>query len=373
MLSVRECAERVMAGENKDNANMGAPSREDELRSVNQELQTVNSELRLKLEAVSRAHHDLQNLMAATDFVALLLDSNLCIKQFTDRVTGLFGLTPGDEGRPISDFTHQLEYDDLLKDARAALADLTPIRREVKSRDGRWYDVFMRSYRTTGRIDGVVVTFVDITDRQSWEQRQNMLLRELTHRVKNTLAIVQSIANQTLRHSSSREDFVDRFSGRLAALAGAHSLMVQSDWQGADFEALARVQLDPYASEGMARLNLQGPPIILPADLATPFGLVLHELAANAAKYGSLSRDEGSVSLTWDEGRLRGERVLKVIWKEKDGPPVRRAARAGFGTALIEQGIPNAKVKREFAPEGFVCTIELPVPEAPDGRVQAPD
>lgn len=352
------------AGDNQHNANMDGPSREEELQSISKDLQTVNRELELKLEAVSRAHSDLQNLMAATDFGVLLLDSKLCIKQFTDRLTSLFGIIPGDEGRSITDFAHQLEYDDLVKDARAVLADPAPIRCEVKSRDGRWYDVRLRPYRTADGIDGVVVTFLDITDRQSWERRQNMLLHEQTHRVKNTLAIVQSIANQTLRHSGSREDFVERFSGRLAALASAHNLMVQSDWQGAGFEALARVQLDPYASENAARLKLQGPAITLPADLATPFGLVLHELAANAAKYGSLSRDEGTVTLIWSETGQGDRRMLKVIWQEQGGPPVRRNNRVGFGTALIEHGIPNAKVSREFNVAGFTCTIELPMPEA---------
>ena len=99
----------------------------EELQSINEELQTVNSELKLKLEAISRAHSDLQNLMAATDFGTLFLDSGLRIKRFTDRVTELFSITQSDEGRPITDFAHQLEYDDLVKDARAVLADLAPI------------------------------------------------------------------------------------------------------------------------------------------------------------------------------------------------------------------------------------------------------
>jgi two-component system CheB/CheR fusion protein len=340
----------------------------EELQSINEELQTVNSELKLKLEAISRAHSDLQNLMAATDIGTLFLDSSLRVKRFTDRATDLFSLTATDEGRPITDFAHRLEYDDLINDARAVLADLAPIRREIRSRDGRWYDVRLRPYRTVdNKIDGVVITFVDITDRlqvetalreserslsqqkrlvelsrdpvfvwdyddgilewnrgceelygytaaeavgktklelfgttvpgssfeamketllreghwsgelrqrakdghiltvesriqmealdgkrlvlestrdisdrKTWEDRQQLLLRELTHRVKNTLAIVQSIANQTLRNTGSREDFVERFSARLAALGAAHGLLVQSDWQGADMEAMAR-------------------------------------------------------------------------------------------------------------------------------------
>src|SRR5262249_39986533 len=128
------------------------------------------SELKLKLEAISRAHSDLQNLMAATDFGTLFLDSSLRIKRFTDRVTELFSVTPADEGRAITDFAHQLEYDDLIKDARTVLSDLAPIRRELKSRNGRWYDMRLRPYRTVDdKIDGVVITFVDVSDRRQVE------------------------------------------------------------------------------------------------------------------------------------------------------------------------------------------------------------
>jgi two-component system CheB/CheR fusion protein len=163
----------------------------EELQSVNEELQTLNTELKLKLEAVSRAHSDLQNLVAATDFSTLFLDSALRIKRFTDRVTELFSITPTDEGRPITDFAHQLDYDDLVKDPRAVLSDLVPIRREVRSRAGRWYDVRMRPYRTVDdKIDGVVLTFVDVTERRQVEEalreserqlRQQKRLVELSH------------------------------------------------------------------------------------------------------------------------------------------------------------------------------------------------
>jgi two-component system CheB/CheR fusion protein len=155
----------------------------EELQSINEELQTVNSELKLKLEAISRAHSDLQNLMAATDFGTLFLDSSLRIKRFTERVTELFSVTPADEGRPITDFTHQLEYDDLIKDARAVLSVLAPIRREMKSRSGNWYDMRLRPYRTVDdKIDGVVITFVDISDRRKVEdalRESERKLREL--------------------------------------------------------------------------------------------------------------------------------------------------------------------------------------------------
>jgi two-component system CheB/CheR fusion protein len=152
----------------------------EELQSINEELQTVNSELKLKLEAISRAHSDLQNLMAATDFGTLFLDAGLRIKRFTERVTELFSITPTDEGRPITDFAHQLQDDDLIKDARAVLTDLAPVRREVKSRAGKWYDMRLRPYRTVVyKIDGVVITFVDISDRRQVEETLREKEREL--------------------------------------------------------------------------------------------------------------------------------------------------------------------------------------------------
>jgi two-component system CheB/CheR fusion protein len=154
----------------------------EELQSVNEELQTVNTELKLKLETISRAHSDLQNLLAATDFATLFLDTGLRIKRFTERATEIFSITPSDEGRPISDFSHQLEYDDFVGDLRRVLSDLAPIRREVRSRNNVWYDARMRPYRTVdNRIDGVVITFVDITERLRTEDelRQQKRLVEV--------------------------------------------------------------------------------------------------------------------------------------------------------------------------------------------------
>jgi len=153
----------------------------EELQSINEELQTVNSELKSKLELISRANSDLQNLLAATDFGTLFLDSGLHIKRLTDQVRELFSITMSDEGRPITDFAHQLEYEALVKDARSVIADLVPVRREVRSRQGRWYDLRMRPYRTVeDKIDGVVITFVDVTERRSMEEKLKLLLAKAT-------------------------------------------------------------------------------------------------------------------------------------------------------------------------------------------------
>ena len=187
-----------------------------------------------------------------------------------------------------------------------------------------------------------------------------MLLSELTHRVKNTLAIVQSIAHQTMNASKSREEFVKSLDGRLAALANAHTLLVESEWQGAELGALARNQFAAYMSGDLDRLRIKGDPILLPADLATPFGLVLHELATNATKYGALSNDEGTVDLSWHL-KSGNPPILTVIWRERGGPPVKDPGPPGFGTVLIARGIPDARIGHQFHPDGIVCRIELPL------------
>jgi two-component system CheB/CheR fusion protein len=466
----------------------------EELQSINEELQTVNSELKLKLEAISRAHNDLRNLMATTDFGTLFLDASLRIKLFTERVTELFSITPADEGRPITDFAHQLDYAGLIKDARAVLSDLAPTRREVRSRADRWYDVRLRPYRTVDdRIDGVVITFVDITERRQSEEalraseqrlrqekrlvelsrepifvwqfdagvvdwnrgseelygysraealgqvkdrllrtevpgssfealkrelaesgnwtgelhqktkdgrdlvvesrielvvidgrrivfestrdvterkqqegRQQLVLRELAHRVKNTLTVVQSIAHQTRRTSESSNEFVERFDARLEALARAHDLLVQADWEGADLGGLVRAQLEPYMADNVGRLQMSGPPVVLTADQATPFALVLHELATNAAKYGALSNLKGVIDLAWTMSTR--DRRLKLVWQERGGPPTKPQRQNGFGSVLIQKSIPDATVKHDLRQEGLICTIELPLPDASEAR-----
>ena len=137
----------------------------EELQSINEELQTVNAELKIKFDSVSRANNDLQNLMASTDVGTLFLDSQLRIKRFTPRISELFNIEAADEGRSITEFTHRLDYPDFTEDAQSVLKNLSVIEREIAS-DGRWFLTRFRPYRTVDdRIEGVVCTFVDITER----------------------------------------------------------------------------------------------------------------------------------------------------------------------------------------------------------------
>jgi two-component system CheB/CheR fusion protein len=214
----------------------------------------------------------------------------------------------------------------------------------------------------------VLETSRDVTQRRALQERQQLLLSELTHRVKNTLAVVQAIAHQTEVTSTSPAQFVERFSGRLAALATAHGLLVQSDWQGADLAALTRVQLQAYASDGR-RMRIEGPAVSLPAELATPVGLVLHELATNAAKHGALSRSGGEVGVTWELSGRDGQRVLQLTWRETGGPQAAESAPCGLGSKLIDNAIPGARVRRQLGVDGLKCTIELPLPAEQDRAV----
>jgi len=348
----------------------------EELQSINEELQTVNSELKFKLDSVSRANSDLHNLMAAMDFGTLFLDSALRINRFTPKLGELFSITPGDIGRPITDFAHQLDYDTLADDAQTVLKELTPIEREVGSRTGRWYLARFRPYRTVDdKIDGVVVTFLDVTERRGMEEalrardeRQRLLLDELTHRVKNILTVVQGVVHQTWR-AGARDDFLERVDGRLAALAESQNLLVASDWRGADLQSLIEGQLAPHVVDRPGRLRLTGGPLSLPASVATPLGLVLHELATNAVKYGAFSNEKGHVDLSWTTIEGNPETLLKVTWQEHDGPPVRPKPTSGFGSRLIRHGLPGATVRHEFEKDGVTCEIEVPLP--PDSETTA--
>jgi two-component system CheB/CheR fusion protein len=236
-----------------------------------------------------------------------------------------------------------------------------------RTKDGRELIVDSRLELVT--VEGRRLVFEsgrDITERKQWEQHQRLLLRELNHRVKNTLAVVQAIAHQTLRTAKTNKDFVQAFEGRVAALGSAHDLLVRSDWKGADLKSLAREQLKPHISHDPSRAQIEGPPVLLPPGLASPFGFVIYELATNAAKYGAWSVPAGTVSLNWSLVPGNPSTWLKFEWKESGGPPVNPPTDKGFGSVLIEKGIPQARVNREFKPSGVVCTVEVPLQSTPE-------
>ena len=215
------------------------------------------------------------------------------------------------------------------------------------------------------RGGGVAITLSDITERKSADARQRLLVNELNHRVKNSLATVQAIAAQSLRGPEVPTAARERFIARLLALARANDVLVAETWAGASLAALAAEMAGPHG--GGERFAIAGPEMHLAPTLATAMALGLHELATNAAKYGALSTPHGQVALSW---RLEGkgaERRFVLTWQESGGPPVAEPGPAGFGTRLIERGLAHelkAQVQLIYAPDGLLFTLSAPLSDS---------
>jgi two-component system CheB/CheR fusion protein len=204
---------------------------------------------------------------------------------------------------------------------------------------------------------------IDIGDRKRAEQERELLANELTHRVKNTLAVVQALAVQT--EASSVEAFREALVRRLGALAAAHDLLLGSNWQSANLQVLITNLMSAYRSERGNRIDIDGPAVTVTARQALGLSLVLHELAANAAKYGSLSNAKGRVELSWhNENAPDGHRMLHLHWRERGGAKVVPPTRRGFGVQLIERVSEyelEGDVKLTFDPKGLICEIAFPL------------
>jgi two-component sensor histidine kinase/integral membrane sensor domain MASE1 len=210
-----------------------------------------------------------------------------------------------------------------------------------------------------GSVQAVAAIVVEITERNQAEARQRLLLRELNHRVKNSLAVVQAIARQTVAGATSPAAFVEAFEGRLRAVALTHNLLTDSNWRGAQLASLVREELRAHAGDG--RVAITGEDVLLNPDLSGTLGLVVHELATNAAKHGSLSVPTGRVAVGWTVGPRDGAPQLDLLWRETGGPAASPPARRGFGSMLIERSLGKGRVGLNFAPSGLVCRIELPL------------
>ncbi|MEE1657908.1 PAS domain S-box protein [Microvirga sp. CF3062] len=206
----------------------------------------------------------------------------------------------------------------------------------------------------------------EITERKLWEERQHLLINELNHRVKNTLATVQSLAAQSFRDvgASSGPNFT-AFQERLFALARAHDILTRDNWEGAELRDIVGEVIEPYCRESSGRCDIDGPRVRLTPSMALALSMAVHELATNAAKYGALSVSTGQVSISWSV--LPGNpRQLTLCWQEQGGPPVAFPKRKGFGTRLIERSLAQelaGEVSLAYVPTGVVCTVKAPLPE----------
>lgn len=204
-------------------------------------------------------------------------------------------------------------------------------------------------------IYGCIVTMTDVTERKAIEKRQTLLMSELTHRVRNTLTLVMSIANRTITGAKDLAEFRSSFSNRLQALAATHNLLAVGVWDALTLEELLTAELAPYVSIGSERIQLEGGNARVSADTAVALGLIFHELVTNAVKYGALSNENGTVSIR----ALREDYAVKIVWQELGGPVVVHPEKMGFGQTLIARGLGQG-TKVEFLPEGVVCTMSVP-------------
>jgi PAS domain S-box-containing protein len=255
--------------------------------------------------------------------------------------------------------------------ARAARGR-APLQAEFRSAAlGSWVSA---SFYPQADGGGLSVYFRDVGARKEAEERQALLLKELAHRVKNTLALVLSLARQTGARATAVADFLGLFEGRLRALAVVHELLTESGWRSASLVALARLVLAAHAGpgeEGEGRITaaIEDDVPLRPAA-AQDLVLVLHELATNAAKHGALSAPGGAVAL---EGRVEGGELI-LVWREAGGPPAAPPAARGFGSTLLEQAVAHqqgGRVELDWRPEGLACTLRLPLAAVMDGSARA--
>ncbi len=238
-------------------------------------------------------------------------------------------------------------------------------------KDGRviWIAVRSSTVRdATGHFLYGVRVVQDVTERKEAEDRQKLLIDELNHRVKNTLATVQSLATQTARGTDLPEAFRQAFEGRLIALSQAHDQLTRRHWKSADLRDIVEGATAPHLArpqDAPNQIAIEGEPIMVTPRVALTLALGLHELTTNASKYGALSAPAGRIEVRWQIERRPSQRpLLRIEWRERDGPPVRAPKRQGFGTRFIMGSVASelqGHAKLDYDPAGVVCTMEIPL------------
>ncbi len=257
---------------------------------------------------------------------------------------------------------HQIARESIARDDRYVETEL-----QIIWPDGspRW--LLLRAEllgETSGMPTRAVGVALDITERKKAEDHQRLLINELNHRVKNTLATVQSIATQSLRNAETAAGARDAVEGRLFALSRAHDVLTRANWDGAYLREVVHRALEPFQTARGDRFAVSGVDIRLPPRIALALAMAIQELGTNAVKYGALSSDEGRIAIDWSVTDKKDGPRLTMKWEERDGPPVASPERRGFGTRLIERSLAqelNGSVEIDFAPKGVICTINAPL------------
>jgi PAS domain S-box-containing protein len=308
--------------------------------------------------------------LRASGVTVMTQDRNLV---FTWISRSVYGRTPENViGRPQHEVIPESALGPVTSLKRGVIETGEPARGDIRIAYGgtdSWYDLTVHPLTDEfGNVAGIISGAVDITRYKEQEARIRLLMRELTHRSKNLLTVIQAIMRQTASNSTSVEDFETRFSARLQSLAGSHDLLVRDDWQGASMRDLVRSQLGHYGDRADSQIELSGEPLKIRPDAAQHIGMALHELATNATKYGALSSPTGKVHISWHVSAAPdGTPMCRLSWEESGGPPAERPSRRGFGRVVIERTVARAvsgEVHIDYAATGLRWTLEFPTPEA---------
>jgi len=273
----------------------------------------------------------------------------------------------GPVGAELGERSANLHPDDraeALATRDASVAAGLPFELDVRVRrhDGqyRWHRMSCVPLARDGEVRSYIGTATDIHDMRVAAEQEQLLIHELNHRVKNTLATVQSIAVQTFRGADGLERAVGGFEARLLALSRAHDVLTRENWEGADLHEIVARAIEPFAENGSERFSIRGPELRLKPKGALALAMALQELATNAAKYGALSSSAGQVQIRWTLERG----LMHFCWTERGGPPVAPPLRRGFGSRLIERTLAqdlNGEVAMSFEREGVVCAVAAPL------------
>ncbi|MDR6790306.1 PAS domain S-box-containing protein [Sphingomonas sp. BE138] len=343
----------------------GPNGRPDRILSVSRDI----TELRASEEERDRFVRLAEN---STDFVGMARTDG-GVFYMNDAARDLVGLDDADITKlSIADFFPPDQVDTVMKEALPAV-----------TRDGHWVGELDFRHFGTGELIPVLYSVFPITDangaligygtvtrdfrdRKRADNDMRLMNGELAHRLKNVLAVVQSVAQQTLRSAPDKETASHDLGARLVALGAATDVLTGSSWRSADLREVATRALAPHGAIG-ERIQLDGPAITLKPEVTVAFALALHELATNAAKYGALSNHTGTVMLEWNMAGRGKDAVLSISWREQGGPPVAPPQRKGFGSTLIERSLRSyfrGKTETHFRPEGFVFELEARLGDA---------
>ncbi|WP_170151596.1 PAS domain-containing sensor histidine kinase [Microvirga subterranea] len=310
----------------------------------------------------------------ATVAIFLMDDRQHCVymNAAAERLTGY--TLPETLGRPLHEVIHHTRPDGSHFPLEECAIDRAfPEEHQTQGeevfvhKDGSFYPVAFTASPIQDEGSRPIGTIIEVRDIRAEKQAQvdqRVLINELNHRVKNTLATVQSIAAQTLRNASSTQEAKGALEGRLFALSRTHDVLTRESWDGADLYDIAAQAVEPYSNRSEDRLHLTGPHVRLPPRMALALAMAFQELATNAVKYGALSMAGGEIRITWEVDPADARTELHLCWEERGGPPVEAPARRGFGTRLIERSLAQdlgGDVRIEFAPTGVVCTVAAPL------------